>query len=383
MSIKDYFSIFIPCLAFSIALYTFLANNPRFREFGKKFGVFTAMQLIAMLFCSTLLLTLQLKENLSSSTNILNNIEVAECILTYASIAFFIYSWLYLCHVFYQIFGSLYFMRKKRFLKYTHIITKIYEIFFFKEQYETSYRKRTIINMNCLPGINFSDLSEGGSILVLYADGSSDCISLIKNYIIETIASNETIDFIATIKQPLGVLDCISNNVNDDQLMKISKKMSIIDCYSSYYAFDDKVLSVQKKRWINKGFKFFNAESFAGIHTAANSSWYRFRTQCKAEENQFRIPHRTIFHTLSSLIRYSSEEQFFLYLRHIISSEKSYGMITLLIEPMSLKAEIKNELYQMVDYIVEMKDCSFEIKKGSSHTQPQVGKPTSPVETSH
>ena len=325
-----------------------------------------------MLLCSTLLITARLKENFCDDLGVLKNINFAESAFKYALIILFVFSWLYLCRVFYLIFGSLYFMRKKRFLKYTHIVSWIHEKFFFKEQYETSYRKRTMINMRCLPNVDLSSLSDGGSILVLYSDDSSDCINFINSYIVETLTNNETLDFVATVRQPLEVLDYISSQVDDHQLPKISKKISIIDCYSPHYAFDDKVLKIHKKRWINKGFKFFEAESFAGIHTAANSSWYRFRSQCKTEDNQFRVPHRTIFHTLSSLIRYSSEEQFFLYLRHMLSSEKFYGMITLLIEPMSLKPDTKNELQQIVDVVLEMKSDSIEVKKSPSKLSSKV-----------
>jgi hypothetical protein len=65
---------------------------------------------------------------------------------------------------------------------------------------------------------------------------------------------------------------------------------------------------------IPRGYKFYKVDSFAEIHIAANNSWYRFRKVCKSEENMYRIPHRTIYDTLSSLIRFSSEELYFLFL---------------------------------------------------------------------
>ena len=149
----------------------------------------------------------------------------------------------------------------------------------------------------------------------------------------------------------------------DDEISNITKHLSIIDCFSTHYSFDDKVVKFHKQEFSSKGFRFFNAESFADVHTAANDSWYRFRKVCKDEENQYRIPHRTIYDTMSSLIRFSSEELYFLFLRHVIASEKSYGMISLFIEPISLENNLKNDLIRMADIVIEYNQTSFKLIK--------------------
>lgn len=353
MTVKEYFAILIPSLALSIALYTFLSNNPKFREFGKRFGKVVILQLVAVLSCAMLILTSQLKIDLVDSEIAGKIILILENILLYFVIFFFISSWIYLCYIFYKIFGSLYYMRKSRFIKYTSFISWIYEKFFHKKTYEKVYRQRTPLTMNCLPNINLENVNNGGAILLQY-DSTFDCVDFIVDYIIETINNEETVDYISTLKQPLEIPQKISGKIADKDLTKITKKLSIIDCFSPYYAFDDKILKIGKEECKEKGFKFYESDSFAAIHTATNDSWYRFREQCKAEENSFRVPHRTIFNTLSSLIRFSSEEQFFLYLRHVLSSEKAYGMITLLIEPKSLKSDIENELIQLVDVVLQI-----------------------------
>lgn len=50
-------SVGIPSLALCIALYTFLSNNSKFREFGKKFWGTVMLQLIAIMFCAGALVT--------------------------------------------------------------------------------------------------------------------------------------------------------------------------------------------------------------------------------------------------------------------------------------------------------------------------------------
>lgn len=320
------------------------------------------LQLIAMVLCSGALLFEMLQINLGSN-NTTSYAIICQlkdfCLFGFMTV--FIISWLYLCKVFYIIYGSLYHLRKKRFLKYTKFFGWIYEKFFHKSFYEKNYRQRTSIKIDSLTNISedyLQRVKNGGTILLLYQD-ELDYETFISNYIVETIKDKETIDYISTYKSPVELCSCFS----DEQIQEIVKRLSIVDCFSPHYSFDDKVVKFAKNDYVQKGFKFYSADSFAEIHTAANNSWYRFRKNCKQEENMYRIPHRTIYDTLSSLIRFSSEELYFLFLRHVISSEKSYGMISLIMEPISLKDELKNELIRMADVVIKYDNTGMKAIK--------------------
>lgn len=320
------------------------------------------LQLIAMVLCSGALLFEMLQINLGSN-NTTSYAIICQlkdfCLFGFMTV--FIISWLYLCKVFYIIYGSLYHLRKKRFLKYTKFFGWIYEKFFHKSFYEKNYRQRISIKIDSLTNISedyLQRVKNGGTILLLYQD-ELDYETFISNYIVETIKDKETIDYISTYKSPVELCSCFS----DEQIQEIVKRLSIVDCFSPHYSFDDKVVKFAKNDYVQKGFKFYSADSFAEIHTAANNSWYRFRKNCKQEENMYRIPHRTIYDTLSSLIRFSSEELYFLFLRHVISSEKSYGMISLIMEPISLKDELKNELIRMADVVIKYDNTGMKAIK--------------------
>lgn len=345
-----------------MALYTFLSNNPKFREFGVKFWTTVMLQLIAMVSCSAALIFEMLKGS-SGAGNAKKLVVFAklESVFLYLFAVIFIISWIYLCKVFYIIFGSLYHLRKRRFLKYTKFFGWFYEKFLHKTFYEKNYRERTTLKIDSFSNIatdNLQKVKSGGTILLLYKD-NVEYVELISNYILETIENKETVDYVSTYKSPVELCSLFS----DEQLNKIVKRLSIIDCFAPHYAFDDKVVKFAKEECVNKGYKFYNADSFAEIHTATNSSWYRFRKICKSEENMYRIPHRTIYDTLSSLIRFSSEELYFLFLRHVIASEKSYGMISLILEPITLKDELKNDLIRMADIVIEYSESGMAIKK--------------------
>ena len=52
-----------------------------------------------------------------------------------------------------------------------------------------------------------------------------------------------------------------------------------------------------------------------------------------------------------------------MFLRHVIASEKSYGMISLFIEPISLENNLKNDLIRMADIVIEYNQTSFKLIK--------------------
>lgn len=283
-------------------------------------------------------------------------------VLRYFVLVFYIGSWVYLGCVFYQIYGSLYHLRKKRFLKYTKPFAWFYDKFLHKEFYEKNHRPRVAFADSPFKGLDvacFSKVQSGGTVLLLY-DDTTNYINELVRYIENTVDSDETVDFITTFRSPIE----LCGKFSDRHILKISKRLSIVDCFSVHYRFDDKVVKFAKKDFGQKGFVFYDAASFSEIHTAVNNSWYRFRKVCKNEENSFRIPHRTIYDTLSSLIRFSSEEQYLLFMRHMISSEKTYGMISLVIEPSTLKTELKDDLIRMADIVLLYTSDGFTVSKG-------------------
>ena len=174
-------------------------------------------------------------------------------------------------------------------------------------------------------------------------------------FILETIDNNETVDYIVTDANPTD----ICRHFSDEEIIKISNGISFIDCFSAHYGFDDKVLKHKKKQLSEKGITIYEARTFSEIHSASNDSWYRFRKKLrKKEENTFRIPHRTVYDTLSSLIDYSSQEVYLTYLRHVIASERSYGMISIILEPNTLDKNLKDKLSRITDIVLDFQSRS-------------------------
>lgn len=105
-----------------MALYTFLSNNSKFREFGKKFWTTVMLQLISIIFCAGALVIETIKNSLmcKNSKFLLGNKIYSLFIIVF--LLFYTASWIYMCKIFYTMYGSLYHLRKKRFIKYTRPI---------------------------------------------------------------------------------------------------------------------------------------------------------------------------------------------------------------------------------------------------------------------
>ena len=255
-------------MALSVALYTLLSNNPKFKEFSKRLWVVAMLQLLSLCCCSIIIGIEWIQTIVNTKSSLFTTVSAhLKEVLTVVIVFFFVVSWLILCKIFFTIYGSLYHLRRKRFLKYTKPISWIYEKFIHKTFYESNFRARNTLAFASLEGIDSSklqDLKKGGSILLLY-DDTEDYSHIINNYIKESIAEGDTVDYITTYKSPLD----FCRSINETDISIIAKRLSIIDCFSPHYSFDDKVTKYAKQNFTQKGFKFFDAESFADIHTAA------------------------------------------------------------------------------------------------------------------
>lgn len=303
---------------------------------------------MAIIFNSVSLLIEQVTIVFLTGNKVLN---IVLHISVYSSYVFYIGSWVCLLSIFYVIYGSLYHLRKRRFLKYTKLFSTIYEKFFHKQYYEMHYRTREKEKLSLFKSITINSLQKvwkGGCILVFYDDVYDPIVDIV-DAVRNAVQNDETVDYVSTYRSPIVFCDAFQEH----ELANITKRLSIIDCFTPHYGFDDKVVKFKKREYIQKGFIFFDASSFANVHTAANNSWYRFRKMCKQQENEYRVPHRTIYDTLSSLIDFSSEEQYLVFLRHVIASERSYGMISIIFEPRTLPETIKGNLTRMADIVLE------------------------------
>jgi hypothetical protein len=113
---------------------------------------------------------------------------------------------------------------------------------------------------------------------------------------------------------------------------KIAGSVVVIDAYTPHFGFSDSVHVVRRHQIDKMGVHLvMGAKSYAGIHTATARAFNKLKVEAGG---QLRRPTLTIFEGCSALVDLESPEQYRIFLRHVIPSERMWGgMLTLFIEP--------------------------------------------------
>ena len=109
------------------------------------------------------------------------------------------------------------------------------------------------------------------------------------------------------------------------------------------------------------------AGGIAGLHTATAKAFnitkktIRAQTPHAGTARSIRKPHRMIYDSVSALADASGIEQVRLFFRHVIPSERSYGMFTLIIESEKSDEVLLNSIRSIVDVVCEVHDGKLKL----------------------
>jgi hypothetical protein len=110
-----------------------------------------------------------------------------------------------------------------------------------------------------------------------------------------------------------------------------AKNLIVIDAYSSHFAFIDSIYTKKDRELAGLDVKQVTAKmTFAGIHTASSQAFNLFQT---TPGDNVRRPTLVIYEGTYALTDLESVEQYRIFVRHVIPSEKLWGgMLTVFLE---------------------------------------------------
>ena len=119
---------------------------------------------------------------------------------------------------------------------------------------------------------------------------------------------------------------------------ELVKRIVVVDAYTPHFGFTDSVHEDKTVQLKKLGMNYVAAgESYAGLHTAAAKA---FNT-LKQLDASTRRPTLVIYEGSGALSDIESTEQYRIFARHVLSSERMWGgMLTLFVEPAIGSAEI-------------------------------------------
>jgi hypothetical protein len=128
-----------------------------------------------------------------------------------------------------------------------------------------------------------------------------------------------------------------------------------IDAYSPNFAFTDDIHRERLDELQQAGVKLVSARSLADLHTATNRAFKLIKALAvKAGTPGVRAPMVMVYDHTSVLYDLESVEQFSVFWRHVIPSERAYGMLTLIIEDEATPKPRTDILRQLVDVVVKI-----------------------------
>ena len=129
------------------------------------------------------------------------------------------------------------------------------------------------------------------------------------------------VEYILRPKQSLG-----------DKWEHAARRIVVVDGYTPHFGFTDTIHAELKKRIIKEGILGYvsSPPSYAGIHTGAAQA---FNIIKKESGSELREPTLVIYEELYALVDLESVEQYRIFARHVLPSERLWGgMFTLFVE---------------------------------------------------
>lgn len=147
-----------------------------------------------------------------------------------------------------------------------------------------------------------------------------------KDFIVHYLTvSRPPYGFIYALKQ-----FCDSNSINWDD---VYQRVIVADCYTPHFGFSDSVYDI-KSRQLERETKVILVKgklSFAGIHSCAADAFNLIKKRYTNKDA--RVPALIIYDGCYSLSDLESIDQYRVFLRHVMPSEKEWGgMLTILVE---------------------------------------------------
>lgn len=142
--------------------------------------------------------------------------------------------------------------------------------------------------------------------------------------------SGNYVQYITAATHPIDFIKHLSNAVAKDW-QEVAPRVIAIDAYSSHFAFIDSIYDKKDTEVDRAGVTLIRSKrTYAGIHTASSAAFKKFKRNAKDNN---RRPTLVIYEATSALTDLESVEQFRIFVRHVMPSEKLWGgMLTVFVE---------------------------------------------------
>lgn len=158
---------------------------------------------------------------------------------------------------------------------------------------------------------------------------------------------------------------------------QVADHIVAVDAYSPHYGFTDSIHNEMTQRLVGLGIECITAKSsYAGVHTAAAKAFNKIKGRSKALSGQeIRKPTLVIYDGPHALVELESSEQYRIFIRHLIPSERLWGgMLTLVVESVISEPDLAL-LRAYADVFIDLTDTDDRPQTSSHDVGRQIGQP--------
>jgi hypothetical protein len=125
-----------------------------------------------------------------------------------------------------------------------------------------------------------------------------------------------------------------------DKWNKYVQHIAVVDGYTPHFGFTDSIHAVRTSEVLQEGVSYVaTPESFAGVHTAISKAFNLLKQ--RSTSPTVRKKTLLFYEGCRSLVDLESVEQYRLFLRHVLTSERMWGgMVTVIVEPETDEASL-------------------------------------------
>lgn len=277
--------------------------------------------------------------------------------------------------VFVRSYNEVYNLRTNKFYKYFKPVRWVRSWFANDKSYEFSFQEREYEVGKCVLMANlFSDsagerttadkerinsekerIKKGASILIT-GTVTASVIEKVVEWMVKRLDKNETASYVVCDRHPYAIWEQLNVNGLEKQRdgVPLSNSIVLVDVFTPAFGFTDDIHMERDRELDSHGISVVKAKTFAGLHTAVNKAFNIIKQKDKEQKNKkVRRASVMVYDRTSALCDTESVEQFRVFWRHVIPSERSYGMITVIIEDALAGDAVNKPLKELVDFVLE------------------------------
>lgn len=139
------------------------------------------------------------------------------------------------------------------------------------------------------------------------------------------------VQYTNTSRHPLEFIKFLKSSVPEDMWSQWARLIVVVDAFTPHFGFTDSIHQKNKREIELYGVHCITSSaSYAGMHSAASYAFHAIRKKLKED---VRKPALMIYEDSYALTDLESPEQYRIFVRHVIPSERAFGgMLTIFVE---------------------------------------------------